>query len=535
VFEGIRYAAPPVGSLRWAPPTAATAPSGTVVASSFGNQCPQSGGASEDCLFLNVWSPANVTPSSQVPVFFWIHGGGFVNGDSSTFDPSTLVQSNNIIVVTVNYRLGAFGWLVEPGLAASTANTYQSVGDAGDYGLMDQQFAMQWVQSNIAAFGGDPAKVTIGGESAGGVSVMAHLTSTATAASLFRGAIIESGSYAFHAPTPSQSANTFNAVPTQSAYQTSYAQSFASYVGCATSDATCLRNVSTDNVFFAQTAVFASYGISPVSGTKVLPMSLPSALSAGSFIRVPVLQGTNANEGTFFEPGLLSDLLSPPTTTTNAAGGPANYDLTNSNSTCANPHCTYTQEVNALLGSVGVNLGNSFNTTVAGEYPVASYPDPYLSGSAPTADEALSQVYTDLVFACNAYEASASLAAHVSVYAYEFNDPNAPPYTGFTPLVAPNDVDGFSTGSQHTAELPFLFDDFVSLSTSEQQLATELKAYWGNFIVTGSPNGTGLSSWTAFGSGNVQNLVPGTTSTSTAAFSANHFCGSSWNSVLASE
>jgi para-nitrobenzyl esterase len=203
VFFGIRYAAAPEGALRWTPPQPPTPPSGTVVADFPGPACPQPTSTaplpqSEDCLFLNVYVPATATPASHLPVFLWIHGGALIEGTGAQYDPSVMVAENNIIVVTINYRLGALGWLVEPGLLAATPSFFQNTGDAGNYGLMDQQFAMQWARRNILGFGGDPLKVTIGGESAGGLSVSSNLESLNTAFGLFRSAIIESGGYMLH-------------------------------------------------------------------------------------------------------------------------------------------------------------------------------------------------------------------------------------------------------------------------------------------------------------------------------------------------
>src|SRR3984957_6727144 len=186
VFLGIRYAAPPEGALRWTPPQRPAVPTGPVVAAIPGPACPQPASTaplpqSEDCLFLNVYVPPHERADSKRPVFVWIHGGALITGTGALYDPSVMVAESDIIVVTINYRLGALGWLVEPGLLAAASNFFENAGDAGNYGLMDQQFALQWVQRNIARFGGDPKKVTIGGESAGGLSVTSNLASTTTA------------------------------------------------------------------------------------------------------------------------------------------------------------------------------------------------------------------------------------------------------------------------------------------------------------------------------------------------------------------
>jgi para-nitrobenzyl esterase len=535
VFYGIRYAAPPEGSLRWAPPTAPTPPSGTVTAGTPGSPCPQAGqtAPSEDCLFLNVWTPANATATSQLPVFLWIHGGALLFGTGASYNPSTIVQNSNVIVVTINYRLGALGWLVEPGLVATAANTFQNSGDAGDYGLMDQQFAMQWVQTNIAAFGGDPTKVTIGGESAGGLSVTSQLTSTTTAAGLFSAAIIESGGYMLHD------------VPSQSKYQSAFGAAFDTALGCTPpSDGECLRNASVSAILSAQQSVFGSGGIAPDTGTRILPSSLNTALTNGAILKVPVLQGTNANEGRLFEPALIPTPNPSTPQTVAAAGGPANFELSNPNTACAsngvNQVCTYQQEINQFLGHFGFPSSvndSSFDSEIASDYALATFPDPYLANSAPSSDEALSQIFTDLVFACNGLDSNTALSQVVTVYGYEFDDPNAPPSGGSASAsMAPNDVDGFPSGSEHASELAFIFDDgaFATLSVDEQKLASAMKTYWGNFIATNNPNSSAVPTWPAFTSSttSLQNLVPGPqTPAAYTTFPAEHFC-STWEQFI---
>ena len=150
---------------------------------------------SEDCLFLNVYVPADPREDNReaLPVLFWIHGGSNQYGEGSSYDPTALVNQGHIIVVTINYRLGALGWLADSLLDGDVP------GSSGNYGLMDQQFAMRWVNRNISAFGGDPRKVTIAGEFAGGIDTCSHLASP-SAAGLFRGAIIESGCIVFQNP-----------------------------------------------------------------------------------------------------------------------------------------------------------------------------------------------------------------------------------------------------------------------------------------------------------------------------------------------
>src|SRR5215471_16269327 len=311
VFFGIRYGQAPVGTLRWQPPQAPNPGQGSIVAGTIGHTCTQGRATdSEDCLFLNVYTPSNATPRSRLPVFIWIHGGALVNGAASDYDPSVMVAENNIIVVTINYRLGSLGFLAASVLAATEANAFQNVGDAGNYGLMDQQFAMAWVQNNIAAFGGNREAVTIGGESAGGLSVSTHLASTNTFARLtghhlFRGAIIESGAYMYHD------------VPSLATYQTlsnTFAQKDANAFCGGTLSLACLQGLTVAQLF-ANEGVFGAFGIAPDFDTKILPLDLHTAFSTRQFNHVPVLQGTNANEGRLFEPGFFPSAVTAPSGT----------------------------------------------------------------------------------------------------------------------------------------------------------------------------------------------------------------------------
>ena len=305
VFFGIRYGQAPVGTLRWKPPQAPNPGQGSIVAGTVGHTCVQGRSTdSEDCLFLNVYTPSTATAKSKLPVFIWIHGGALVNGAGSDYDPSVMVAENDIIVVTINYRLGSLGFLAASVLAATEPNAFQNVGDAGNYGLMDQQFAMAWVHDNIAAFGGDRETVTIGGESAGGLSVSTHLASTNTfrgliGRNLFGGAIIESGAYMYHD------------VPSLATYQTlsnTFAQQDANAFCGGTLTLACLQGLTAAQIF-ANERDFGGFGIAPNFGTKILPRDLHTAFSTGQFNQVPVLQGTNANEGRLFEPSFFPSAL----------------------------------------------------------------------------------------------------------------------------------------------------------------------------------------------------------------------------------
>ena len=199
-FLGVPYATPPVGPLRWQAPQPVRPWPGVRSATSYGNRCPQlaSGNGpredTEDCLYLNVFTPSGYgTHGRGLPVLVMIHGGGLVNGAGDQHDGSLIVNTDHIVVVSFNYRLGVFGFLAVPGLGTSPLTGH------GNYGLLDQIAALRWVQRNIARFGGDPRQVTIAGESAGGWSDCAQMTSPLSRG-LFRGVIMQSGSCASRTP-----------------------------------------------------------------------------------------------------------------------------------------------------------------------------------------------------------------------------------------------------------------------------------------------------------------------------------------------
>src|SRR3984957_11325809 len=240
-FLGIPYAAPPVGPLRWRPPQPAAPWTGIRAATAFAPHCPQppSGfgvaSASENCLYLNVFIPAGARHDGRgLPVMVWIHGGSFLVGESNDYIPAGLVH-RGVIVVTVNYRLGALGFLADSALAS------HSGGPSGDYGLMDQQAALRWVRANIGQFGGNRRNVTIFGESAGGLSVLSQLASPG-ARGLFAKAIVESGAYDLD--------------PQSLAQAETSGSTFATKLGCDTGTgaqvAACLRTVPAAQIVSAE-------------------------------------------------------------------------------------------------------------------------------------------------------------------------------------------------------------------------------------------------------------------------------------------
>lgn len=399
-FLGIPYAAPPVGSMRWRPPQSFGRWHGLRDASEFGNICTQNGGGSEDCLFLNIYVPNFKKDAHEhhgaLPVMFWIHGGGLVVGAGSDYDPTPLVEQG-VVVVTVNYRLGYLGFFAQTAIDGEGHEN-------GNYGLMDQQLAMRWVQRNIGQFGGDPGNVTIFGQSAGGFSVYCHLASP-TAAGLFAHAISESGStFLFEnfvrAIVPlSEAETTDGPVPS--------GETIANSVGCPSQTAACLRAVS-NTVMTANQAVLSAF----VDGT-LLTETPAQAFQSGDFNKVPVISGTNHDESRFQVA--------------------IQYDLS------GNPILTEREYDTAVVDLWGPVLGPIVQTL----YPYAAYP----SGGV-----ALGASGTDGIFACGARNADQLLSHFTTTYAYEFNDENAPPAQALVPGLT------FPLGAYHTGEIQYLFD-----------------------------------------------------------------------------
>ncbi|GHE84134.1 carboxylic ester hydrolase [Amycolatopsis deserti] len=274
-FLGIPFAAPPVGELRWQPPQPAPAWPGVRPATSYGPACPQASRATvnEDCLYLNVYRPARPA-GERLPVLLWIHGGGFSSGSGDQFDGSLLAETNNIVVVTINYRLGVFGFLDLPGLSPA---------GAGNYGLLDQVAALKWANHNIDRFGGDPEGVTVAGLSAGGHSVCSLLASPLTHG-LINGAIIHSGGCPSHTVTESQAAGA----------------RFANDAGCgaAADPVGCLRTKPAAEILGSSAGFRGGIlsGPLPTAGVPELPLAPLTAMRTGRFEKVPLLIGSTRDE-----------------------------------------------------------------------------------------------------------------------------------------------------------------------------------------------------------------------------------------------
>ena len=447
-FLGIPYAAAPVAALRWRPPQPAPAWSGIRPAEQYGARCAQPssgdgpGSASEDCLFINVQRPAAGNARQRLPVYVYIHGGGLMTGDGSSFDMRQIVRQTGVIGVTFNYRLGVFGFLAHPGLDTE-------LGESGNNGFLDQQAALRWLHRNVAAFGGDPSRVTIGGESAGGWSVCAHLIAPHSRG-LFAQAVIQSGS-----------------CQTETADQARYIGSeFAADAGCASASPettlACLRARPAAALVRDE----SNSGFTPflVRGTRTLPSDPRVAVRDGDFTHVPILIGGTLDEGRFFTAGDIGW----------SQRGYNRWVDSEFGSTAAAVLATYPWPATAS------SLTPAYLTA-------AILTDAGLIGSGSAAIEGG-------IGGCGTQALINDLARHTKAYAYEW----AP---RFGPGLVP--VSGYTDGAGHASELPYLWPGFEEngiraaslFTTGERQLSDQIVAYWGAFAKRGAPRAADQPSW----------------------------------------
>ncbi|WP_078849163.1 carboxylesterase/lipase family protein [Streptomyces sp. NRRL F-4428] len=471
-FDGIPYAAPPTGPLRWRAPVPAAAWQGVRDATKPAQRCvqmpvPGADGAgkvagSEDCLYLNVTVPAAKPAAKKRPVLVWMHGGAFLGGSGSDYTAERLAAQGDAVVVTVNYRLGIFGYFGHPGLGA-----------APPFGLADQQAALRWVRANAARFGGDPGSVTLFGESAGALGICAHLTSP-TAAGLFQRAVLQSGSCLTSFPAGALAPGTpaYEPFAPQADVQKAGAEA-ARQLGCTDGGRdevlACLRAQGTDRLATAQ--LMQSFN-RPAYGNGLLPAAPAQALTSGRFHRLPVILGTNRDEMRMFT-GL---------------------------SLAAFPIRTEDDYRARLAEAFGAAA-----PAVEARYPAARHPSPALAWAA---------ALTDRSFTCTTLAAGRAITAHaprLPVYGYQFNDRDAPALAGL-----PANPD-FPYGAAHGFEMPYLFTSFPTerpLDDSRRALSDRMIGYWANFARTGNPNTPGAPRWPALRASSphtptVQSLAPG--------------------------
>lgn len=373
-FLGIPYVAPPIGARRWRPPAPVTPWQGVRQATAFPPACAQvsslQGPASdvEDCLYLNVWTPAPA-PAKPRPVMVWFHGGGNQNGSSSDlvpfpgipgrfYDGHVLAQERNVVVVTINYRLNVFGFFAHPALASEDP----AYPFAGNQGLLDQRAALAWVQANILAFGGNPKKVTIFGESAGSEDVCFQVASPGSRG-LFHRAISESGGCTTRQPTAAEGA--------------ANAEALSAAVGCAgaSDELTCLRQIPASSLI----AQLPRTTTEPVVDGGFLPDQPRALFDAGDYAKVPYVLGSNRDEGTLFFIGV------PPVTT----------------------EAEYRAALQSRYGALA--------DQVAAVYPAAHFASP---------QAALVRAFGDEILVCTTYDTARRAAAGgAHAYLYNFNRP----------------------------------------------------------------------------------------------------------------
>lgn len=440
-FYSIPYAAPPSGNLRWAEPQPPAPWSGTLKARFVGPGCPQicelppftcTLGQSEDCLHLDVYTPrVNSSSSETYPVMFFIHGGNFIQGGSGTvlYNGDYLCNVSKVVTVVIQYRLGALAYFLN-----DQTN--------GNLAILDQQLALKWVQNNIAAFGGDPSRVTIFGQSAGGDSVAIHLTAPSSK-EYYRSAVMQSNPI------------TLNLNSRRIASDLS--KRFAANLTCEYNDMDCLRAQSTDDILAAQNNAISISLLHPLNAFMpwqpfvdgdLIPQQPREALNTGNYNHVPFMAGTVNDEGRMFIYEAFKDPL---------------------------PY----EEYVAIIGIIFTDDAPK----VLNQFPV---PDDQKNDTR----DFMSTIGTQYIFTCPVRQVVRNMTKNNPVYYYHFNHY----FTNFNPWGPqyPMCIDYVCHGSElayvfNTAEIGNVVTGYY-WSDSEAQLASFTSIAWGNFAQSGNPN-----------------------------------------------
>jgi para-nitrobenzyl esterase len=452
MFKGIPFAAPPVGELRWKAPQPAAKWSGVRQADKFGSACMQTdvfgdiyfrdSQPSEDCLTLNIWVPTKAA-SAKLPVILWFYGGGFVAGSSSEprYDGENLAKKG-VIVVSSNYRLGVFGFFSHPELSKESGR-----GSSGNYGLLDQVAALQWVVKNIAAFGGDPQNITIAGESAGSLSVSALMASPLSK-NLFQKAIGESGAFFPSGPSAGMQLKPLT-VGEQAGVK------FAASVGAKSLAE--MRAKSGDELLQAAAKQDRGFGFGPNIDGYFLPSDGLTIYAKGAQSQVPLLAGWNADEGKMFV------LMAPKKPTAKSFAEQAQTRFGEKAAEFLKLYPATTDQ--EALVSAGALAGDDFIA-----YSTWKWMDMQLkTGNSP-------------------------------VYQYHFEQvPAVKPGAMMGPVPASE------AGARHACEIEYVFQTLksqagVPWTEDDFKVSDAMSTYWVNFAKTGNPNGTGLPDWPKYDS-----------------------------------
>jgi para-nitrobenzyl esterase len=491
-YLGIPYAAPPVGDLRWKPPVGPSPWTETLAATAKGDICPQEAflglpspgfTPNEDCLYLNIDTPME---GVDLPVMVWIHGGGFTVGEGLQADGGTagdvIARHTGMVVVSMNYRLGQLGFLAHSAITAESPD-----GASGNYGMMDQTHALQWVQDNIAAFGGDPDNVTVFGESAGAFSVCGHLAS-AKSAGLFHKAILQSGSC-------ERQWATLAAAEAQG-------DVFAEALGCGAEDnvLACMRGASADAVLAALPQA-PNFGLTPsdepggvwgpIVDGSVFAEQPSDSFASGHFNQVPTILGFSREEARLFI--WIGGLADP------------SFEVTEEN---------YVELIAHLL-----NGDTELAERAAAEYPLEDYSEPAV---------ALAAVATDTIFRCPGKAEVAKLAAFTPAYLYQFEYPDGHSQLEVAlPYIPGAELPTYDLAAFHGADIPYVFGydplleiDFANGSTilnewqsgtADEALWLEVLGYFSRFAATANPSAEGGIQWPIYDEEADEHLVFDTT------------------------
>lgn len=439
-YQGIPYAAAPVGELRWQPPQPHQPWHDTLPATQSVKSCPTPGVAaadtSEDCLYLKIQKPADAKDGEQLPVMYEFHGGGFL-GENRTDQGENLVRSGRVVYVYVGYRLGVLGFLAAAALGEHS----------GDYGLQDQQAGLRWVQRNIARFGGDPHNVTVFGESAGGASVCDQVASP-TAEGLFQKGISVSGFYNYQNNTIWSKADCKSTYYTESQAQRTGAQ-FAAKVGCGHGDvAACLRKVPVETLVDKGGQLVdptAGGTIGPIVNGTTLTMSPSKAFATGHVNKVKLITDVGRDE---FNGGIYENQ-------------PGLHDVV------ADTPAQYRQLVAEQFGRLA--------PTVRRLYPLSRYSSPFI---------AYRTIMADSASVCPLLDANDNLARHIPLYADLDEDADNPAHEQKEPI-----------GAVHSGTNLLVHYPSTDLDQNQAALQDQLLAEWTNFARTGNPAAAHSPAW----------------------------------------